>query len=136
MQPTSGFAYDADAYVNALEEFVTAAGISGPICVITHGFVLGQYGLLWALKRADDIDKLVIMGTPLGLKTPLRPELAPFKSPLPFLRPKPETKFAADLYNASGLAYVINYDDAQVCCHSICLNRAHGPYRWPAQRAR
>lgn len=136
MQPTSGFAYDADAYVNALEEFVTAAGISGPMCVITHGFVLGQYGLLWALKRADDIDKLVIMGTPLGLKTPLRPELAPFKSPLPFLRPKPETKFAADLYNASGLAYVINYDDAQVCRHSICLNRAHGPFRWPAQRTR
>lgn len=120
MQPASGFAYDANAYVSSLEAFVQAVDISGPLCVITHGFVLGQYGMLWALQRSSDIDKLVIMGTPLGLNTPLRPELSPYKSPVPFLRPKPDTKFAADLYNASGLAYVINYDDAQVWRSKIC----------------
>lgn len=78
-------------------------------------FVLGQYGLLWALKHADDISHLVILGTPLGVSTSLRPELAPYKSPVPFLRPKPDSKFAGDLFNAAGLAYVIAYDDAQVC---------------------
>jgi hypothetical protein len=77
-------------------------------------FVLGQYGLLWALKHAEDISHLVILGTPLGLNTPLRPELAPYKHPVPFLRPKPDSKFAGDLFNAAGLAYVISYDDAQV----------------------
>jgi len=82
--------------------------------VITHGFILGQYGLLWALKHSADIEKLVILNTPVGANTKLRPELAAYKNPISFMRPKADTKFAADLYNASGLAYVIKYDDAQV----------------------
>jgi pimeloyl-ACP methyl ester carboxylesterase len=114
VQPTSGFAYDEESYVNALDDFVQAVGLKGPFFVITHGFVLGQYGLLWALKRTEDIAKLVILGTPLSTNTKLRPELAPYKSPVPFLRPKPDAKFAGDLFNAAGLAYVISYDDAQV----------------------
>jgi hypothetical protein len=77
-------------------------------------FVLGQYGLLWALNHSEDISHLVILGTPLGLNTPLRPDLAPYKNPIPFLRPKMDSKFAGDLFNAAGLAYVISYDDAQV----------------------
>lgn len=76
--------------------------------------MLGQYGLLWALKHPEDISHLVILGTPLGTSTPLRPELAPYKNPVPFLRPKPDSKFAGDLFKAAGLAYVIAYDDAQV----------------------
>lgn len=130
MQPTSGFAYDAEAYVASLEQFVNAIGISGPMCVVTHGFVLGQYGLLWALQRSSDVGKLVILDTPLGLNTKLRPELAAYKSPLPFLRPRPDGRFAADLYNASGLAYVINYDDAQARDSILCLQHCY--HLWAA----
>lgn len=82
--------------------------------MLTHGFVLGQFGLLWAAKHAGTLENLAILGTPLGKKTALRPELAAYKNPVPFLRPKPDAKFAGDLYNAAGLAYVISYDDAQV----------------------
>lgn len=114
MQPTSGFAYDEAAYVKALDAFVDAVGLAGqPINVLTHGFVLGQYGLLWALEHADTIEKFFVMNVPLGKKAQLRPELSKYKAAMPFMRPKAGAKFAGDLYNASGLAYVIQYDDAQ-----------------------
>jgi pimeloyl-ACP methyl ester carboxylesterase len=116
VQPESGFEYDEKSFVTALDEFVQEVGLTGPFHLITHGFVLGQYGLLWALQHAQDIEKLVILGTPLSQKAKLRPELAAYKNPLSFLRPKPDAKFAGDLYNAAGLAFVISYDDAQVRC--------------------
>jgi hypothetical protein len=53
----------------------------------TQGYVLGQYGLLYALQREDAIDRLFVLNTPLALSSKLRPELAAYKSPLPFMRP-------------------------------------------------
>ncbi|KAL4857953.1 hypothetical protein ACK3TF_001924 [Chlorella vulgaris] len=76
-------------------------------------YILGQYGMLYALENEDSVAKLVILNTPLALKTALRPELAAYKNPLPFLRPKPGAKFAGDLFNAAGGPYAMQYRDAQ-----------------------
>jgi pimeloyl-ACP methyl ester carboxylesterase len=73
---------------------------------------LGQYGLLYAQQHADDIEKLVVLNTPVDVKSALRPELAAYKNPISFLRPKPDKPFDAMTYNASGLAYAIQYRDA------------------------
>jgi hypothetical protein len=48
---------------------------------------LGQYGLLYALEHEDQIDRLFILNTPLATNSKLRPELAAYKSRIPFLRP-------------------------------------------------
>lgn len=112
-KPTSDFDYSADAYVKALEQFVAAVGIKQPFVLVVQGYILGQYGMLYALENEDSVAKLVILNTPLGLKVPLRPELAAYKNPVPFLRPKPGAKFAADLFNASGGPYAMAYRDAQ-----------------------
>jgi pimeloyl-ACP methyl ester carboxylesterase len=91
------------------------------------GYILGQYGMLYALENEDSVAKLVILNTPLALKTALRPELAAYKNPLPFLRPKPGAKFAGDLFNAAGGPYAMQYRDAQAydgdcrCCCCCCL---------------
>ena len=38
--------------MSALDKFVAAVGLSGKqFAVIVHGYVLGQYGLLWALEN-------------------------------------------------------------------------------------
>lgn len=52
-----------------------------------QGFVLGQYGLLYALEHEGQVERLFILNMPLALNSKLRPELAAYKSPLPFLRP-------------------------------------------------
>lgn len=75
--------------------------------------MLGQYGLLYALKNSDAVDKLVILNTPLDTKAALRPELAAYKNPLSFLRPKAGAAFDAMTYAANGLAYSMQYKDAQ-----------------------
>lgn len=51
LQPTSGFDYSAEAYVAALQQFVAAAGIRQPFALVVQGYVLGQYGLLYALEN-------------------------------------------------------------------------------------
>ena len=62
---------------------------------------------------AESVAKLAILNTPLSQKTPLRPELAAYKNPVPFLRPKAGSKFAGDLFNAAGGPYAMTYRDAQ-----------------------
>lgn len=52
-----------------------------------QGYILSQYGLLYALEHSDKIERLLLLNTPLALNTKLRPELAAYKSPLPFMRP-------------------------------------------------
>jgi hypothetical protein len=87
--------------------------------------VLGQYGLLHALAQEADVARLLVLNTPLSLKAKLRPELAPYKSPLPFLRPG-STPFDGVTYNASGSPYAMQARDADVYAR---------PYESPAASA-
>ncbi len=49
--------------------------------------MLGQFGLLHALQHEEQVERLFILNTPLARSTKLRPELAAYKAPLPFMRP-------------------------------------------------
>jgi hypothetical protein len=69
---------------------------------VDQGFVLSQYSLAWALDNESSIDKLVILNSPLSAKSQLRPELAAYKNPIPFLRPKAD-KVRGALNNAFAL---------------------------------
>jgi len=55
------------------------------------------------LQNEDKIARLMILNTPLSLSTKLRPDMAAFKNPLPFLRPK---SINGASFNADGSAYV------------------------------
>lgn len=54
----------------------------------------------------------MILNTPLSPKTALRPELAAYKAPLPFMRPKAGATFAGDTFNAAGGPYAMSRRDA------------------------
>lgn len=113
-KPTSGFDYSSPAYCTALAQFVEALQLPRPYAVVVQGYVLGQYGLQYALQHADDVAKLVILNTPLNLKSKLRPELAAYKAPLAFMRPKPDATFDAANFNAGGSPYAMAFRDAEV----------------------
>lgn len=55
-----------------------------------QGFILGQYAMLWALSNPDKVDKLVVLNTPVGRKSKLRPELAAYKTKIAMFRPDPK----------------------------------------------
>lgn len=78
---------------------------SGPVVLVVQGFVLGQFGLKWALQHPDRIAKLVVLNTPLTAKARLPGQLAAYKAPMAFMRPK--GTFDGAIYNAGGSAYVM-----------------------------
>ena len=68
--PASGkFNYRADDYLHLLEAFLYKLNVRENYILVTQGFILGQYGLLYALKNRESIDKLVVLNTPLETKT-------------------------------------------------------------------
>ena len=90
---------------------------------LTQGFVLGQYGMLYALKNPDKIDKLVILNTPLQRKTPLPAILSKLKGsepglfglPNPFAQKQsgPLDLVDAGNYMQGGSPYYLDRDDAE-----------------------
>eukprot|EP00195_Chlamydomonas_chlamydogama_P017034 CAMPEP_0202894956 /NCGR_PEP_ID=MMETSP1392-20130828/4247_1 /ASSEMBLY_ACC=CAM_ASM_000868 /TAXON_ID=225041 /ORGANISM="Chlamydomonas chlamydogama, Strain SAG 11-48b" /LENGTH=374 /DNA_ID=CAMNT_0049579815 /DNA_START=22 /DNA_END=1146 /DNA_ORIENTATION=- len=112
-KPTSGFDYSEGAYLKALDSFVDAAGIRQPFALVVHGYILGQYGLLYALANPDKVDRILILNTPVSRGSKLRPELAAYKNPLPFMRPGNKTFDGAN-YNANGSPYAMEFKDADV----------------------
>jgi pimeloyl-ACP methyl ester carboxylesterase len=115
-KPSSG--YDRAAYMSSLDALLGDGGILGPaggsrpLSLVVHGYVLGQYALLWAAANEDRIASLVVLPTPLSLRSKLPPALAAYTSPVPFLRPKAGTTFDAAAWIASGSAYVLGKDEA------------------------
>ncbi|CAG9461587.1 unnamed protein product [Pedinophyceae sp. YPF-701] len=102
------FDYTQESYVRALDAFIEEAGLGQPLVLVVNGFVLGNYALDWAQRNQDKFDKLIMLNTPLSpRKSKLPPTLAAYKSPIPFLRPAAGSPFPGDLWNADGLAYVM-----------------------------
>ncbi|PNW85621.1 hypothetical protein CHLRE_03g195200v5 [Chlamydomonas reinhardtii] len=107
------FGYSEEAYISGLGQFVDAVGIKKPFALVVHGFVLSQYAMLYAQENPNQIARLLILNSPLALNAKLRPELAAYKAPLPFMRPgnKP---FDFMVYNMTGSPYAMKEKDAMV----------------------
>ncbi|KAL4534630.1 hypothetical protein Ndes2526A_g05515 [Nannochloris sp. 'desiccata'] len=111
-KPTSSFDYSSESYIASLNQAIDALPLNKPFVLIVHGYILGQVALLWAARNQDKVAKLVIFNTPLSLKSKLRPELAAYKAPLAFMRPKPDAYFDAANFNAAGSPYAMQRKDA------------------------
>ena len=111
---SESFSYSVDEYIDELDKVVRAMGYGpeNPVVLIVHGYVLGQAALLYASRSTEVVSKVVTLNVPLGLKTKLRPELAQYKNPIAFLKPKEGTVFKGDLFNAAGGPYALGRGDA------------------------
>eukprot|EP00472_Partenskyella_glossopodia_P004057 CAMPEP_0197531854 /NCGR_PEP_ID=MMETSP1318-20131121/37446_1 /TAXON_ID=552666 /ORGANISM="Partenskyella glossopodia, Strain RCC365" /LENGTH=433 /DNA_ID=CAMNT_0043088213 /DNA_START=45 /DNA_END=1343 /DNA_ORIENTATION=+ len=110
--PGSSFSYSADDYTAALKAFLGEIGLNDkPVVLVTQGFILGQYGVLFASENQDMVDKLIILNTPLGRATKLPDPLGSYQG---FLKgfafgKKPD----AGMFHAAGGPYAFNYTDYQ-----------------------
>jgi haloalkane dehalogenase len=111
-KPTGNFDFSSESYVSSLNQAVDVLPLNKPFVLIVHGYILGQIALLWAARNQDKVAKLVILNTPLSLKSKLRPELAAYKAPIAFMRPKPDAYFDAANFNAAGSPYAMQRKDA------------------------
>ncbi|EPS67727.1 hypothetical protein M569_07047, partial [Genlisea aurea] len=71
-QPGYGFDYTAEKeYHQALDTLLESLGIQSPFFLVVQGFLVGSYGLTWALKNQSKIAKLVVLNTPLTNSSPV-----------------------------------------------------------------
>lgn len=54
--------------------------------------------MLWAMQNPDKVEKMVVLNTPLGSKSKLRPELAAYKNRMAFLRPDPQVPLCMHIH--------------------------------------
>jgi pimeloyl-ACP methyl ester carboxylesterase len=109
----SKFDYTIDAYIDELDNILKGLPVDNrPVNLVVHGYVLGQAAILYAATHPDVVDKVVALNVPFGKKVKLRPELAAYKSPLGFMKPKLGAAFKGDLYAAAGSPYALSRDDA------------------------
>ena len=119
--PGEKFTFKEDDYLHSLKAFLHKLQVDeSPYVLVTQGFILGQYGLLYALKNKDDIEKLVMFNTPLLKKTPLPPVLKSVKGSdgiFGFFAQKnegPLEEIRADNYMQGGSPYYLDGQDATV----------------------
>lgn len=110
--PATQFGYSREEYIYELEKAIDSLDLGESFALILHGYVLGQIGMLYAARHPDRVKKLVCLNLPLGLKSKLRPELAAYKAPLAFMRPKEDSIFDGRYYNAAGGPYALSASDA------------------------
>ncbi|XP_076888034.1 uncharacterized protein LOC143595370 isoform X2 [Bidens hawaiensis] len=66
-----GFDYTEREYHEQLDKLFDVLEINSPFTLVVQGFLVGSFGLTWALKNPSRISKLVIMNTPLTASSPI-----------------------------------------------------------------
>jgi pimeloyl-ACP methyl ester carboxylesterase len=74
------FAYTPDAFITALEDFLSALELT-KFSLVVQGF-LGSIGLQYALRHPDQIEKLCIINTPLSSEAKLPWKISQLGLPL------------------------------------------------------
>ncbi|XP_020968379.1 uncharacterized protein LOC107618879 isoform X2 [Arachis ipaensis] len=68
-QPGYGFDYTEKEFHDALDNLLKVLGVKSPFFLVVQGFLVGSYGLTWALKNSSKISKLAILNSPLTLSS-------------------------------------------------------------------
>eukprot|EP00890_Picochlorum_soloecismus_P000606 jgi/Picsp_1/1546/NSC_05024-R1_alpha beta hydrolase fold protein len=120
--PATQFGYSSEEYISELGKAIDSLNLGDSFALIVHGYVLGQLGMLYAARHPDKVKKLVCLNLPLGLKSKLRPELAAYKAPLAFMRPKEDSIFDGGPYALSASdadAYNAAYEESPAASAAI-----------------
>ncbi|XP_047316932.1 haloalkane dehalogenase isoform X2 [Impatiens glandulifera] len=70
-QPGYGFNYTEEEFHTAFDGLLDTLEITSPFSLVVQGFLVGSYGLTWALKNPSRIQKLAILNSPLTDSSPV-----------------------------------------------------------------
>ncbi|KAG7014149.1 dhmA2 [Cucurbita argyrosperma subsp. argyrosperma] len=70
-QPGYGFNYTEKEYHEELDKLLDVLGVDSPFNLVIQGFLVGSYGLTWALKNQSRISKISILNSPLTVSSPV-----------------------------------------------------------------
>nr|GMD28178.1 haloalkane dehalogenase [Ipomoea batatas] len=72
-KPQSGYGFDytEKEFHEQFDKLLDVLGIASPFFLVVQGFLVGSYGLTWALKIPSKISKLAILNSPLTPSSPI-----------------------------------------------------------------
>ncbi|TVU16318.1 hypothetical protein EJB05_39875, partial [Eragrostis curvula] len=82
--PQTGYGFDfkEEEFHKAFDDLLGTLNITEPFFLVVQGFLVGSYGLTWALKNSSKVLKLAILNSPLTVSSPLPGVLQQLRLPL------------------------------------------------------
>ncbi|KAG6522485.1 hypothetical protein ZIOFF_019625 [Zingiber officinale] len=112
-QPGYGFSYTENEFHKVLDELLGTLNIRSPFFLVVQGFLVGSYGLTWALNNSSKISKLVILNSPLANSSPLPGLFQKLRIPL-YGEFTCQNAIIAERFIEAGSPYVLKSEKADV----------------------
>ncbi|KAL6651926.1 hypothetical protein ACP70R_010851 [Stipagrostis hirtigluma subsp. patula] len=112
-QPGYGFDYTEEEFHKAFDDLLDTLNISEPFFLVVQGFIVGSYGLTWALKNSSKVLKVAILNTPLTVSSPLPGLFQQLRWPL-LGEFTCQNAVSAERFIEAGSAYVLKLEKADV----------------------
>ncbi|KAF9623651.1 hypothetical protein IFM89_003683 [Coptis chinensis] len=107
-QPGYGFDYTEEEFHVEFDKLLGVLGIESPFSLVVQGFLVGSYGLTWALKNSSRVSKLAILNTPLTVGSPIPGLFQQLRIPL-FGEFTCQNAVMAERFIEAGSAYVSTF---------------------------
>uniref|UniRef100_A0A2P2LNK4 Hydrolase n=2 Tax=Rhizophora mucronata TaxID=61149 RepID=A0A2P2LNK4_RHIMU len=112
-QPGYGFDYTEKEFHEELDKLLDVLDVKSPFFLVTQGFIVGSYGLTWALKNASKISKLAILNSPLTVSSPIPGLFQKLRIPL-YGEFTCQNAVMAERFIEAGSPYVLKLEKADV----------------------
>ncbi|GAV75451.1 Abhydrolase_6 domain-containing protein, partial [Cephalotus follicularis] len=112
-QPGYGFDYTEKEFHEAFDKLLDVLEVKSPFFLVVQGFLVGSYGLTWALKNQSRILKLAILNSPLTASSPIPGLFQQLRIPL-FGEFTCQNAVMAERFIEAGSAYVLKLEKADV----------------------
>ncbi|GAB4842103.1 hypothetical protein Ancab_012061 [Ancistrocladus abbreviatus] len=107
------FDYTEKEFHDELDKLLEILGVQPPFLLVVQGFLVGSYGLTWALKNPSRISKLVILNSPLTVSSPIPGLFQKLRIPL-YGEFTCQNAVMAERFIEAGSPYVLKLDKADV----------------------
>ncbi|KAK1300757.1 hypothetical protein QJS10_CPB13g00338 [Acorus calamus] len=123
-QPGYGFSYTGVLILNVqtlseeeyhveFDKVLSVLNVKSPFVLVVQGFLVGSYGLTWALKNPSRVSKLVVLNSPLTSASPVPSLFRNLRLPL-FGEFTCQNAVMAERFIEAGSAYVLKLEKADV----------------------
>lgn len=111
--PKYGFDYTEKEFHDEFDKLLEVLGVASPVRLVVQGFLVGSYGLTWALKNSSRISELAILNSPLTTSSPVPGLFQQLRIPL-FGEFTSQNAIVAERFIEAGSPYVLKLEKADV----------------------
>ncbi|XP_050379766.1 uncharacterized protein LOC126797132 [Argentina anserina] len=112
-QPGYGFDYIEKEFHDEFDRLLDVLGVTSPFYLVVQGFLVGSYGLTWAVKNPSRLEKLAILNSPLTMSSPLPGLFKQLRFPL-LGEFTCQNAIMAERFIEAGSAYALKLEKADV----------------------